>query len=216
MLRAIKRIQTVQIQYLFKNGRRYHNRVGKHPVEDPRSIYDSKVQYLWLPSDWKQSQVESRNILKRTVWATLGISEGWFTTSPEAKELNELYIKYFYVPYWIMAAGVYSAIDHNTMHQEYPEGRLALDYTYSLSGTSHGALKMLQFPIPTTKPLDSNVLALPPLENCVYIPFSVPPPLHHREALMTLGSSMESQFTRNVRIRKGVKAKANTSSRENI
>ncbi|PVG03374.1 hypothetical protein CPB86DRAFT_869795 [Serendipita vermifera] len=174
---------------------------GTFPPADPRSIYDFRVKYSWVPRNSLGLNEETRRTLQTAVMKELDISlPGLSEDLLEFDEVKELNFQLFFVPYWLVRIGLYLPIDHKTMRDEYSEGRLAADITFSSSGTSHHALKDLQFLSPTTEISD---IKHEPRENFINIPFSRAPPFDIKPFIESMTDGRDLLITRNVRIQEG-------------
>ncbi|KIM34075.1 hypothetical protein M408DRAFT_19031 [Serendipita vermifera MAFF 305830] len=187
---------TLSPQRLSKNVlhiRNYRLPAGTYPIGDPRSIYDTRVKYLWQPDAGSNVEERARVALQTAAQAAFGF--------PSTTEVKEECLKLFFVPYWIVRVALYSAVNHATVKRQLTEGRIAMDVTFSLSGSSNNALRNLHFLTPTTPMLNLQAASTPPQERFVYVPFSEAPPLHWRMFFQTMSEDKHVMLAKNLRLK---------------
>jgi hypothetical protein len=120
----------------FLNRRGYRLPAGTFPNTDPRSIYDSNVHRLsflyyafngtkylsidvWKPSIWFDAEKRARTRLREAAEKAFDIKP---SISPVKEDgLQELHVRSFFVPYWLVRMGIFGPVDYATMQRDYAE-----------------------------------------------------------------------------------------------
>ncbi|CCA69101.1 hypothetical protein PIIN_03001 [Serendipita indica DSM 11827] len=178
----------------------YHLPEDTYPRGDPRSIYDSRVNYLWQPKNHSDEETKAKEVMRDAFRKAIGRAQrGWF--DKEEDDIIETNFRFFFVPYWLVRAGLYTKIDHGTDELVFTEGRIGIDISYSTFGFNHHALDMLHFEPVKAKVLDVKAIDTPPMENTVYIPFTKAPPFHHLGFYEKLCHSDDLLLEEHIRLR---------------